>query len=173
MKVASTLDKRYARQFTTLLSLESYRLNLPEGMEPSNLGHRLEQLVQTCVVIYQNGTLIRGTDCDKAGYWDLIQGSQLTGARLLLSSDSSYPRIVEEGINLMPGTLIDIHFTVWEWSMMTPLYGRCSHVAPVEIGFGGQTCSYTEQACQQGALQEMIARSCGCLSYDRLVPSHL
>ncbi|EUB58460.1 hypothetical protein ECG_02739 [Echinococcus granulosus] len=69
MKVASTLDKRYASQFTTLFSLESYLLNLPEGMDPSNLGHRLEQLVQTCVVLYQNGTLIRGTDCGKAGYW--------------------------------------------------------------------------------------------------------
>lgn len=91
----------------------------------------------------------------------------------MLNPDSSYPRIVEEGINLMPGTLTDIHFTVREWSMMTPPYGRCSHEAPVEIGFGGQTYSYTEQACQQGAIQAMIAQRCGCLSYDMPVPSHL
>ncbi|KAL5108393.1 FMRFamide-activated amiloride-sensitive sodium channel [Taenia crassiceps] len=219
MKIASTLDKHYASQFTTLLSLESYLLNLPEGMDPNNLGHRLEQLVQTCVVLYQNGTSIRGTNCRKAGHWvktldriyhncytyevdaqiraqtlsvemvlyldnivehtncfdcqDRIRGSQLTGARLLLNPDSSYPRIVEEGINLMPGTLTDIHFMVREWSMMTPPYGRCSHEAPVEIGFGGQTYSYTEQACQQGAIQAMIAHRCGCLSYDMPVPSHL
>ena len=73
----------------------------------------------------------------------------------------------------MPGTLTDIHFIVREWSMLTPPYGRCSHDAPREIGFGEQIYSYTEQACQQGVLQEMIARRCGCLSYDMPVPSHL
>ena len=69
MKVASTLDKQFASQFTTLLSLESYLLNLPDDMNSNELGHHLEHLVQTCIVLYQNGTSIRGTNCRKAGHW--------------------------------------------------------------------------------------------------------
>ncbi len=56
---------------------------------------------------------------------------------------------------------------------MIPPYGRCSHEAPAEISFSGQTYSYTEQACQQGVVQDMIAKRCGCLSYDMPIPSHL
>nr|CDS28368.1 FMRFamide activated amiloride sensitive sodium [Hymenolepis microstoma] len=219
LNVARHLDKNYASQFTNLLSLESYLLNLPEGMDPNDLGHHLEQLVRTCTVLYQNGTSTRGTNCDRAGRWiktmyriyhncytfelddrfktstisiemvlyldnivehtscfdcqDRIRGSQLTGARLLLNPASSYPRIIEEGINLMPGTLTDIHFTVHEWSMMTPPYGRCSHEAPGEICFAGQNYTYTEKACHQDVLQEMCAEQCGCLLYDMPVPCHL
>lgn len=69
LNAARHLDKNYASQFTNLLSLESYLLNLPEGIVPNDLGHHLEQLVRTCTVLYQNGTSTRGTSCNRAGRW--------------------------------------------------------------------------------------------------------
>lgn len=73
----------------------------------------------------------------------------------------------------MPGTLTDIRFTVREWVMMTPPYGRCRHEAPSSISFSDQVYSYSERACQQGVVQEMISQRCGCLSYDMPIPSEL
>ncbi|KAF6777052.1 hypothetical protein AHF37_03884 [Paragonimus kellicotti] len=99
--------------------------------------------------------------------------SQLTGARLLLHPRASYPRVAEEGINLMPGTMTDIRFSVYEWSMMEPPHGRCSSKTPDSIHFNNVNYSYSEEACHSLKQQEQIAARCNCLAQWLPVPTHL
>ncbi|KAF7241144.1 hypothetical protein EG68_10996 [Paragonimus skrjabini miyazakii] len=102
-----------------------------------------------------------------------VMASQLTGARLLLHPRASYPRVAEEGINLMPGTMTDIRFSVYEWSMMEPPHGRCSSKTPDSIHFNNVNYSYSEEACHSLKQQEQIAARCNCLAQWLPVPTHL
>lgn len=99
--------------------------------------------------------------------------SQLTGARLLLHPGASYPRVAEEGVNLMPGTMTDIRFTVYEWSMMEPPHGRCSKNTPQFISFNNVNYTFSEEACHAHMVQEKVASNCQCLTQHLPIPTHL
>ena len=99
--------------------------------------------------------------------------SQLTGARLLLHPGASYPRVAEEGINLMPGTMTDIRFSVYEWSMMEPPHGRCSKNTPQFISFSSVNYTFSEEACRAQREQISIAKNCKCFSQDLPIPTEL
>ncbi|CAL8078698.1 unnamed protein product [Calicophoron daubneyi] len=122
------------------------------------------------MVLYLDN-LVEQTDCFDCQ--ERVMASQLTGARLLLHPRASYPRIAEEGINLMPGTMTDIRFSVYEWSMMEPPHGRCSRTTPGWISFNSVNYTYTEEACHAQITQEMIARKCDCLTQDLPIPTEL
>lgn len=99
--------------------------------------------------------------------------SQLTGARLLLHPRATYPRVMEDGINLLPGTLTDIRFSTIEWSMLEPPYGRCSSNTPAIISFNHVNYSYSEEACNLRNEQQKIANSCKCLHMKLPIPTEL
>ncbi|VDP68099.1 unnamed protein product [Echinostoma caproni] len=214
-----SLKNETRKHMTMLWTFAAYLSNLPPTVDRQNLGHSLGDIVKRCSILYKSGSLTRGTECTKSGYWaktqdrvfhncytytvfenrmnttvnmemvlyldnlveqtdcfdcqDRVMASQLTGARLLLHPRASYPRVAEDGINLMPGTLTDIRFSVNEWSMMEPPHGRCSKVTPDVISFNQVTYSYSEEACNQATQQERIAQRCNCLTQDLPVPTHL
>lgn len=99
--------------------------------------------------------------------------SQLTGARLLLHPGASYPLVAEEGINLMPGTMTDIRFSVYQWSMMEPPHGRCNKNNPNFISLNRVNYSFSEEACRSKFEQLTVAKNCKCLTQHHPVPDDL
>ncbi|CAH8487965.1 unnamed protein product [Heterobilharzia americana] len=122
------------------------------------------------LVVYLDN-LIEQTDCFDCQ--ERVMASQLTGARLLLHPGASYPRVAEEGVNLMPGTMTDIRFTVYEWSMMEPPHGRCSKNTPKFISFNNVSYTFSEEACHAYMVQEKVASNCQCLTQHLPIPTHL
>ncbi|CAH8448948.1 unnamed protein product [Schistosoma curassoni] len=122
------------------------------------------------LVVYLDN-LIEQTDCFDCQ--ERVMASQLTGARLLLHPGASYPRVAEEGVNLMPGTMTDIRFTVYEWSMMEPPHGRCSKNTPQFISFNNVNYTFSEEACHAHMVQEKVASNCQCLTQHLPIPTHL
>ncbi|THD25780.1 FMRFamide-activated amiloride-sensitive sodium channel [Fasciola hepatica] len=213
------LKSETRKHMTMLWTFAAYLSNLPQTVDQNDLGHSLGDIVKRCSILYKSGSLTRGTECTKSGFWektqdrvfhncytytvfenrmnttvnmemvlyldnlveqtdcfdcqDRVMASQLTGARLLLHPRASYPRVAEDGINLMPGTLTDIRFSVNEWSMMEPPHGRCSRITPDVISFNRVNYSYSEEACEQATQQERIVERCNCLTQDLPVPTHL
>nr|CAH8829111.1 unnamed protein product [Trichobilharzia regenti] len=122
------------------------------------------------LVVYLDN-LIEQTDCFDCQ--ERVMASQMTGARLLLHPGASYPRVAEEGVNLMPGTMTDIRFTVYEWSMMEPPHGRCSKNTPNFISFNGVNYTFSEEACHVHKLQQKVASNCQCLTQQLPIPTNL
>ncbi|CAH8453462.1 unnamed protein product [Dicrocoelium dendriticum] len=219
VRMSSHVPMEQRRYLSTLWTMDAYMSNLPEEIDAKELGHSLKDIVKRCYILYKTGTLTRGTECDRMGYWtktrdrifhncftytvyktrtdmalnmelviyldnivehtdcfdcqERIRASQLTGARLLLHPSATYPRVAEEGINLMPGTMTDIRFNVYEWSMMEPPHGRCSSHTPKSLQFDHINYSYSEEACHAHMEQQQIATTCKCLSQSLPIPTHL
>ncbi|GAA50931.1 FMRFamide-activated amiloride-sensitive sodium channel [Clonorchis sinensis] len=128
------------------------------------------QVLNMEMVVYLDN-LVEQTDCFDCQ--ERVRASQLTGARLLLHPRASYPRVAEEGINLMPGTMTDIRFSVYEWSMMEPPHGRCSTSTPVSINFNHVNYSYSEEACHKHVRQLKVVQTCNCLTQSLPIPTEL
>ncbi|KAA3674740.1 uncharacterized protein DEA37_0000857, partial [Paragonimus westermani] len=58
---------------STLWSLAAYLSNLPESLDVQNLGHSLDDIMQSCFVLYKTGSVTRGTECERLGYWTKTQ----------------------------------------------------------------------------------------------------
>ncbi|KAF7259872.1 hypothetical protein EG68_02735 [Paragonimus skrjabini miyazakii] len=58
---------------STLWSLAAYLSNLPESLDVQNLGHPLDDIMQSCFVLYKTGSVTRGTECERLGYWTKTQ----------------------------------------------------------------------------------------------------
>ncbi|CAH8478949.1 unnamed protein product [Heterobilharzia americana] len=147
-----------------LLSLSSTRLtSVKDNNSPTLMTQIKRQFLQFCET-----TSLRGVP-----RIERVMASQLTGARLLLHPGASYPRVAEEGVNLMPGTMTDIRFTVYEWSMMEPPHGRCSKNTPKFISFNNVSYTFSEEACHAYMVQEKVASNCQCLTQHLPIPTHL